>query len=379
VTAADGAVGPAGRAGPAGTAGAAGAAGAAEFDGGDGGAAEFDGGGAAGAAEFDGGAGAAGIEATAYWATGPGAGELRRETLPALGEADALVRTLYSGISRGTELLVRRGEVPPSQHDRMRAPLQVGDFPFPVKYGYLAVGVVEDGPAALIGERVFCLHPHQDRFVVPADRLVRVPDDVPSRRAILTGTVETALNAMWDAAPCAGDRIAVVGGGLVGGAVALLLRRFPLARLQVVEPDAGRRAHLAGTGLDAVAPDQAESDCDLVFHASATEAGAGTALSLLGDEADLVELSWFGQRAPRLPLGEDFHSRRLRIIASQVSRIGAARRHRRDPAARLAFALTLLADDAFDALIASESSFADIGTAFADLDNGAGCVAIRYA
>ncbi|GAB3603311.1 zinc-dependent alcohol dehydrogenase [Microbacterium aureliae] len=320
----------------------------------------------------------ASVTATAYWATAPGLGELRTEQLPAPRAGDALVRTLYSGISRGTELLVRRGEVPPSQRDRMRAPFQAGDFPFPVKYGYLAVGVVEDGPAELIGRRVFSLHPHQDRFVVPADSLLPVPDDVPSRRAVLTGAVETALNALWDAPPCAGDRIAVVGAGLVGGAAALLLRRYPLARLQVVDADPARREQLAAVGLETVSPADAAADCDLVFHASASEAGAATALALLGDDADLVELSWFGDRAPRLPLGEDFHSRRLRIIASQVGRVGAARRHRRDLAARRAFALSLLADDAFDALIASEVDFAGIDAAFGDLERGAGCVAVRY-
>ncbi|MBN9199932.1 MAG: zinc-binding alcohol dehydrogenase, partial [Microbacterium chocolatum] len=243
------------------------------------------------------------------------------------------------------------------------------------------VGVVEDGPADLVGRRVFCLHPHQDRYVVDASMLTPLPDAVPSRRAVLTGTVETALNALWDAPPCAGDRIAVVGGGLVGGAVALLLRRFPLARLQIVDPDAARRRQLAETGLDAVAPEDAAGDCDLVFHASASESGLAAALALLGDEAELVEMSWFGAREPRVPLGEDFHSRRLRITASQVSRIGAARRARRDPAARLATALEFLADPAFDTLIAADVAFDEMDDAYAALEDGRigpGCVVVAY-
>ncbi|ODT10098.1 MAG: dehydrogenase [Microbacterium sp. SCN 70-18] len=319
--------------------------------------------------------------ARAHWSVAPGAGEIRLETLPSPRAGEARVRTLYSGISRGTELLVRGGDVPPSQHARMRAPFQEGDFPFPVKYGYLSVGVVEDGPADLVGRRVFCLHPHQDRYVVDASMLTPLPDAVPSRRAVLTGTVETALNALWDAPPCAGDRIAVVGGGLVGGAVALLLRRFPLARLQIVDPDAARRRQLAETGLDAVAPEDAAGDCDLVFHASASESGLAAALALLGDEAELVEMSWFGAREPRVPLGEDFHSRRLRITASQVSRIGAARRARRDPAARLATALEFLADPAFDTLIAADVAFDEMDDAYAALEDGRigpGCVVVAY-
>ena len=319
--------------------------------------------------------------ALAYWATAPGQGELRREPLPRPGPGEALVRACASGISRGTELLVRRGGVPGSQVDRMRAPFQEGTFPFPVKYGYLSVGVVEHGPQDWVGSRVFCLHPHQDRYVVPVGALTRVPDGVPSARAVLAGPTETALNALWDAPPCAGDRVTVVGGGLIGGALALLLRRFPLQRLQVVEADGDRRRRLADAGLGAVPPEQALPDCDLVFHASASEPGLALALSLAGDDADVVELSWFGSPAPQVPLGEDFHSRRLRLLASQVSRVGAARRHRRDPAARLGTALDLLSDPAFDLLLATERPFDAITTAFEDLEHdrdGGGCVVLSY-
>lgn len=324
--------------------------------------------------------GAAG-SALAYWATAPGQGELRREALPQPGPGEALVRATCSGISRGTEMLVRRGEVPASQVDRMRAPFQAGAFPFPVKYGYLSVGVVERGPQEWVGSRVFCLHPHQDRYVVPVAALTRVPESVPSARAVLAGPTETALNALWDAPPCAGDRVAVVGAGLIGGALALLLRRFPLARLQVVEADTDRRQWLADAGLGVVPPEQALGDCDLVFHASASEQGLALALALAGDDADVVELSWFGARAPQVPLGEDFHSRRLRLVASQVSRIGAARRHRRNPAARLGTALELLADPAFDSLLGAVHPFTNITAAFEELDEGGGpggCVVLSY-
>ncbi|WP_151523493.1 zinc-dependent alcohol dehydrogenase [Serinicoccus kebangsaanensis] len=319
--------------------------------------------------------------ALAYWATGPGSGELRTETLPEPGPDEALVRTVVSGVSRGTEMLVRRGGVPASQVDRMRAPFQSGTFPFPVKYGYLSVGVVERGPDDWLGARVFCLHPHQDLYVVPVSALARVPDDVPSGRAVLAGTAETALNALWDAPPCAGDRIAVVGGGLVGGAVALLLGRFPLARLQVVEDDPERRAQLAAVGLDAVPPPEALPDCDLVFHASASEPGLALALSIAGDDGTVVELSWFGSPSPRVPLGEDFHARRLSLTASQVSRVGAARRSRRDTASRLRTALELLADPAFDILLGAEHPFGDITAVFDDLDHHrapAGCPVLTY-
>ncbi|WP_238148353.1 zinc-dependent alcohol dehydrogenase [Rothia halotolerans] len=318
---------------------------------------------------------------TAYWVTAPGRGELRGAELPALGPGDALVRALYSGISRGTELLVRGGRIPDAVAERMRAPHQEGSFDFPVKYGYLSVGVVEEGPAEWVGRRVFCLYPHQDRYVVPADQLTPIPDDVPSRRAVLAGTVETVVNAAWDAPPCAGDRIAVVGAGLIGAALARLLSRFPLGRLQVVDPDPAQRARAGRLGVDAVDVDDAAGECDLVFHASATQEGLDLGLSLLGDEGELVELSWYGTRSPRVPLGADFHARRLSIVATQVSRIGRARRHRRDHAERFEFVFRLLADPAFDALITGETAFAEIEGALTALEDGrlpSGCHAIAY-
>src|SRR3712207_5947238 len=166
-------------------------------------------------------------DARAFWITYLGAGEIRPAALPEPGDGEVLVRTLHSGVSRGTETLVFRGGVPASQHAAMRAPHQEGDFPGPVKYGYLNVGVVERGPAGLTGRTVFCLYPHQTRYVVPAAAVVPVPAAVPAGRAVLAGVMETAVNALWDAAPLVGDRIAVVGGGLVGCCVAALAARVP--------------------------------------------------------------------------------------------------------------------------------------------------------
>ncbi len=143
-------------------------------------------------------------DALAFWLREPGTGEIRSAPLPEPGPGDVLVRTLRSGVSRGTESLVFRGGVPPSQYAAMRAPFQEGDFPGPVKYGYLNVGRVEDGPPDLHGRTVFCLYPHQTSYVVPAEAVVVVPEDVPASRAVLAGTVETAVNALWDAAPLLG-------------------------------------------------------------------------------------------------------------------------------------------------------------------------------
>ena len=318
--------------------------------------------------------------ARAFWLRSPGEGEIREVALPAPREDEVLVRSLYSGVSRGTETLVFRGGVPVSQHAAMRAPFQEGDFPGPVKYGYLSVGLVEEGPAALKGRTVFCLYPHQTRYVVPASAVTVVPDDVPARRAVLAGTVETAVNALWDAAPLVGDRIAVVGGGMVGSSVAALLARFPGVRVQLVDADPARAATAEALGVGFASPADALGDCDLVVHASATEQGLTRSLELLGAEGTVLELSWYGDRKVSLPLGEAFHSRRLVIRSSQVGTVSPARGNR-SYGDRLALALKLLADPALDALITGESAFEELPEvmpALASGDIAALCHLVRY-
>ncbi|MGN9891815.1 zinc-dependent alcohol dehydrogenase [Micromonospora sp. L31] len=299
-------------------------------------------------------------DAHAFWLRSPGVGEIRPVTLPAPGPDEVLVRALYSGVSRGTETLVFTGGVPADQYAAMRAPFQEGDFPAPVKYGYLSVGVVEAGPARLRGRTVFCLHPHQSAYVVPASAVTPVPDGVPAARAVLAGTVETAVNALWDAAPLVGDRVSVVGAGMVGCAVAALLARFPGVRVELVDPDPARAAVAAALGVGFASPDDAADGRDLVVHASATGPGLQRAIDLLAPEGTVIELSWYGDRPVRLSLGGSFHSGRLTIRSSQVGTVSPARAGRRSYADRMALALELLADPAFDALVTGRSRFADL-------------------
>jgi len=296
--------------------------------------------------------------ARAFWLREPGHGEIRPVDLPAPGPDDVVVRTLYSAVSRGTESLVFQGRVPASQHDVMRAPFQEGDFPAPVKYGYLNVGTVESGPAELAGRTVFCLYPHQTRYVVPATAVTPVPDAVPAERAVLAGTVETAVNAVWDAAPQVGDRIAVIGAGMVGASVARILAGVPATRVQLVDIDPTRAELAARLGVEFALPAEAAGDCDLVVHASASEQGLTRALELLRPEGVCVELSWYGDRRVSVPLGEWFHSRRLTIRSSQVGTVSPNRP--KAYAERLRVALDLLSDAAFGALVTGECSFEDL-------------------
>jgi 2-desacetyl-2-hydroxyethyl bacteriochlorophyllide A dehydrogenase len=310
-------------------------------------------------------------QAWACWLAEPGRAELRPEPLPAPNAREVLVRTLHSGISRGTETLVFRGEVPASEFDRMRAPFQAGHFPSPVKYGYNSVGVVEAGPQDLIGRPVFCLHPHQTRYVVPVEAVLPLPPGVPPARAVLAANMETAINALWDAAPRVGDRIAVVGGGVVGLLVAWLAGRMPGCTTEVIDIQPARQSIAEQLGVGFAMPDDATSEADVVIHASATSEGLATALRLAAFEATVLELSWYGQRPVAIPLGEAFHARRLMLKSSQVGHVAAAQRNRWDHRRRLALALTLLADPALDALITDTAPFAELPTVLARLATGA--------
>ena len=308
--------------------------------------------------------------ARAFWVRSPGVGEIRPVDLPDPGPDEVLVRTLYSGISRGTETLVFRGEVPADQRVVMRAPFQEGEFPGPVKYGYLNVGLVERGPVELLGRTVFCLYPHQTAFVVPATAVHVLPEGVPPARAVLAGTVETAVNALWDAAPLVGDRVTVIGAGMVGCCVAALLARFPGVSVELVDVDPDRTAVASALGVAFATPAEAAGARDLVVHASATSAGLQLALRLLAAEATVMELSWYGDREVNLSLGGAFHSGRLRIHASQVGTISPARRTSRTHADRLALALDLLRDPVFDALLSGESPFGHLPDVLAALAAG---------
>ncbi|WP_376696813.1 zinc-dependent alcohol dehydrogenase [Wenzhouxiangella sp. EGI_FJ10305] len=293
----------------------------------------------------------------AFWIIAPGRGEIRSESLPDVAGDRVLARTLFSGISRGTEALVFMGRVPPSEYERMRAPFQKGDFPGPVKYGYSAVGVVEEGPQGLLGREVFCLHPHQERFVVPAESVVSLPEDVPAARAVLAANMETAVNAVWDAGIGPGDRVAVVGAGVIGSLVAWLAGRIPGTDVTLVDLNPERQRLAERLGVAFAAPGQAEGDCDVVVHASGSETGLASALALAGNQARVVEMSWYGTTHPAVPLGEAFHSRRLSLISSQVGQLPPGRQPRWTHRRRLELALQLLADAALDHLIAGSSPF----------------------
>lgn len=307
------------------------------------------------------------LQARALWLVPPGRAELRAETLRERQPDELLVRTRYSAVSRGTETLVYGGRVPASEYERMRAPFQEGSLPGAVKHGYANVGVVEAGPAAWVGRDVFCLYPHQTRYLVPADAVVALPPNVPAARAVLAANLETAINATWDAAPRVGDRIAVVGAGVVGCLVAALCSRIPGVEVELVDVNADRAPVAAALGARFALPEAAAAGCDVVFHASTTSDGLNTALALAGREAEVIEMSWYGTRRVTLELGARFHSERLAIRASQVGTVAPARAARWSHRRRLALALALCADARLDVLFAPDARFDDLPSVMARL------------
>jgi threonine dehydrogenase-like Zn-dependent dehydrogenase len=295
----------------------------------------------------------------ALWYIGPGMAELREEPL-APGPEDVRVRARFGALSRGTEALIFAGRVPQTEYRRMRAPHMGGDFPFPVKYGYAVVGEVEAGPPHLHGRTVFALHPHQDEFALPISAVAPVPKNVPAQRAVLAANMETALNAVWDGAPGPADRIAVIGAGVVGALAAFLCARLPGAEVTLVDIEAGRAALARALGVGFALPADGPKECDLVFHASGVGAGLATALALAGDEARIIDMSWYGTGDVTVPLGGAFHSRRLTLLSSQVARVAPSHRPRWTPVRRMAAALDLLADSRLDALLAPPVAFNDL-------------------
>jgi len=319
--------------------------------------------------------------ASALWYCGPGQLEIRREAVAPPKGDEIRVRALHGAISRGTEALVFHGRVPKSEFERMRAPFMAGHFPFPVKYGYATVGRVEAGAEALRGRTIFALHPHQDIFNMPASAAIVLPDALPAQRAVLAANMETALNALWDAAPGPSDRIAIVGAGVVGSLAAYLCGHLPGADVTLVDinPDRAELARTLGVGF--ARPADAKGDCDLVIHASGSAEGLRTAIELAGEEATVLELSWYGDTTVTAMLGGSFHSRRLRLISSQVGKIAPSHRPRWTHGRRLAAAVALLGDPRLDALLAPAVRFRDLTQrlpAILDPRSGILCQPIAY-
>jgi 2-desacetyl-2-hydroxyethyl bacteriochlorophyllide A dehydrogenase len=297
--------------------------------------------------------------------------------LPPPGDGEVLVRTLWSGISAGTEMLAYRGEIDPALALDETIGALGGSFTFPFRYGYSCVGrAALPGRSLPEGQLVFAFHPHQDAFVVAADDAIAL-DDVDPRLATLFPLVETGLQVALDAGPVLEEPVAVTGLGVVGILTCLMLQRAG-ARAVGIEPVAERRATAAAVGLCAVAPEEAAdliatiapAGLPLMVEASGRPEALRDALPLLAHEGEALVVSWYGAKDVRLPLGAEFHRRRLRIRSSQVSTIPAGLSGRWSRARRRAVARELLRELPLAPLATHSFAFDQADRAFAAVDRG---------
>lgn len=260
------------------------------------------------------------------------------------------INTDYSLISTGTERLVAKGLVPPEANHIMRVPYMDGSFSFPIKYGYNLVGREKES-----GRRVHCMHPHQDFCAVQTRSLNKIPNDIPSRRATLMGTMETVINAIWDSRlnPSSDENILVIGAGLIGATLALTLQKVLDQEVHIYDINPYRLDHVRQLGLSS----HRKGPYTICFHTTAHQEGLQMAIDQVGFEGRIVEMSWYGTRPVQLWLGSSFHYDRKQIISSQVSQIPGHLSSQEDYESRRNLAWKYLNDTGYDDLITHEIPF----------------------
>lgn len=328
------------------------------------------------------------IRNEALYFTAPRQVALRREPCPAPGPGQVRVRTRLSAISPGTEMLLYRGQMPSSLPADEALEALAGPLAYPLKYGYAAVGQVTDlgpgVPEAWAGRWVFAFQPHQTCFVATVASLHPVPTDIPPERAAFLPNMETAVNFLLDGAPLIGERVAVLGQGVVGLLTTALLARFPLAALVAFDRYPLRRETARALGatlaLDPAAPDALEAarvhlaahdryaGADLTYELSGNPAALNLALALTGFAGRVVIGSWYGTKRAALDLGGRFHRSRIRLLSSQVTTLAPEHTGRWDKARRLALAWEMLRTFPAERLITHRIPFAQAAQAYRLLD-----------
>ncbi|MEN0004557.1 MAG: zinc-binding alcohol dehydrogenase [Bacteroidota bacterium] len=303
----------------------------------------------------------------ALWHLSSSTSSLLSSAIPAPKEGQCLVKSEFSLISLGTERLVASGAVPVDLHQNMRVPYMEGSFELPVKYGYSLVGQVVTQGYPLSGKKVHLMHPHQSYCIVEAEALTLIPEKVPIRRAVLASNLETAVNAVWDSQVQIGDRVLVVGFGMIGALTALLLQQIAGVEVYIAERLPQRRALAQQLDFQLLAE---ETDFDITFHTSSSSSGLQMAIDRLGYEGTSVELSWYGTKEVSMQLGASFHQQRKRLIASQVGQVPGSKQNRWDYRRRKQLVFQLLQQEKFDQLLTHEISLSEAPALFGKLREG---------
>jgi len=307
------------------------------------------------------------LKIQALWHINPVSSDILRSE-PEIQKNQCLLQSKYSLISVGTERTVSMGKVPVDLHDSMAVPYMKGAFSFPVKYGYSLVGKVLKGPSEWMGRNVHLMHPHQDYCYSNLSDLFILPPTIPLKRATLISNMETAVNAIWDSQVSIGDRVVVVGFGLIGSLVALIVRQIPGVEVQVVEIDKSRQQVARSLGFG-VSDSCKKNHFDMAFHASGSATGLQNAIDAVGLEGPIIELSWYGNRKVDISLGTTFHSLRKQLISSQVSFIPSTKQSGWDFKRRKKTVLNLLHNPVFDHLLDTEVPFKESPSVFEKIRN----------
>ena len=260
-----------------------------------------------------------------YWIDKKNKGYFKFGEISSINSNEIVVKTLFSGISYGTEKLVYSGKVPKSQRNLMKCPYQEGDFGNDIKYGYINVGKVVDGDKSYLGNNIFSLYPHQDFYKIPSNEALIIPNKIPLSRCLLIPNLETAINAVWDTLPSAGDRILVIGAGIVGLLTAYLINKIPGVNLFIVDKDPSKRKITKKLGINFLDAIPKKFDARFIYECTGDHRILNSLKNNITVNSTICVLSWYGDKKSDIALGENFFSKRAKLIMSQVSKISPAR------------------------------------------------------
>ena len=326
--------------------------------------------------------------AISVWFTSPRTVELRASSVAVPARGEVRIQTLFSGISHGSEMTVYRGDVPASLSLDATLPTLQGTFEFPVKYGYASVGRVIDFGAdvtgVLEGDLVFAFNPHETCYTVPAGVVIKLPRELNPRIGIFTANVETALNALLDATPRLGERVLVIGQGVVGLLITQLVRRAGASLVITSDLHESRRQLSQLAGADVTLDPSTERitervhaltggvGADVVIEASGEPRVLDEAIGAAAQEGRVVIVSWYGTKRADLGLGSDFHRKRLMLKSSQVSNLDPSLAPRWTIARRRELAVGYLSELLLDKLITRVLPFERAAEAYRIIDEQPG-------
>lgn len=307
------------------------------------------------------------LSAESFWIRKKNNSFIKKHSISIPQNNEVLVKTIYSGISYGTEKIVYSGNVPKSQRSLMRCPYQEGEFGSNVKYGYMNVGKVMNGPSKLVNRYVYTLYPHQTQYVLPLEELTFIPKLIPIKRCLLTANMETAINAMWDTLPTCGDKILIIGAGIVGFLMAYILMTIIGIEILLIDTDKEKSKIAKIFGIKFSCSIPKSYNANIIYECSGNPSVIDILSSHVNDETVICIMSWYGNSVSNINFGNEFFSKRTKILFSQVAKVSHNRDKYWNNKKRKDLAISLLNDDKLDNLIEKDMiSFHDLPEFFSN-------------